>query len=93
VKAQVTRNYGWKITGCIVAGMPLAAAGLMLCATIVFSPIGVLFLVMSGVPLAMLQTNHLRRKREWSQRDRPLPNDAVPPWYMTETIDELEPDA
>jgi hypothetical protein len=84
-------HYGRNIALCLAWGMPWAALGLLLCATIVFSPVGLACLVAAGWPLARLQQNHMKRRTEWQRRDRPMPQEdfVMPPWLM----EESEPDA
>jgi fatty acid desaturase len=100
----VDQGYGKKLIGCYVVGMPLAAAGLALCATIVFSPVGFLLLIAAGTPLYLLQKNHMRRMQEWQNRDHPMQGQGMPPWLTPSTrltsdgiysyeTERVEPDA
>jgi hypothetical protein len=72
----------------------------MLCATIVFAPLGVGCLAIAGWPLSRLEMNALKARMEWNNRDHPMPNEASMPWRETEMrIDDVllfeldEPDA
>jgi hypothetical protein len=88
-------NYALKIAAAYLWGIPWAAVGVLLCLTIVLSPVGLLCFAIAGWPLSYVQAKHLERKRAWTKRDRPLPNDEPKPWELTETesqIDELVPD-
>lgn len=96
-------TYKWRVAACYLWGVPWAAVGVALCATVIFIPLGLLAFGIAGWPLARQQSKHMERKQEWLDRDRPLPNEAIRPWLLsvnTETpshvgyeIDAIEPDA
>jgi hypothetical protein len=93
----VDKGYGKRIVGCYAVGVPLVAAGLVLCATIVLSPVGFLLIIASGIPLYLVQKTHLRRRQEWENRDHPMPGQGAPPWLMDANsfyvTGRIEPDA
>jgi uncharacterized membrane protein YccF (DUF307 family) len=83
------KGYKWKMVGAYLWGIPWAIAGIAMCLTILGSPIGLLCFVIAGKPLELVQKTHLERMRAWKDRDRPMPNSAMPPWLS----EEGEPDA
>lgn len=88
----------WTVAACLVWGISFAALGILLCVTIVFSPLGVLCLIISGMPLAQQQKRQMERKRAWQNRERPLPlpeGVVRGPWKMEEELNpyRVEPDS
>jgi hypothetical protein len=72
-----------------VWALPWVAAGLLLCASIVGFPLGMLAFAIGGWPLSVVQKRAAERTSEWEQEDRPMPNSSTPPWLM----EDEEPDA
>lgn len=60
----------------LAVGMPFALAGLLCCITLVLAPIGVILLILSGLPLSLV----CMRRTAWNLRDQPLQNEVSPPW-------------
>ena len=84
-------GYKTKWVLCLLWGMPWAAAGLLLFATIVFAPVGLLAFTVAGLPLSRVEINHMRRKAAWENRDRPMSTTNEMPWILEFESDE--PDA
>lgn len=82
-------KYWEKLLLCYLWGMVWALLGIVLCATIVFAPVGFLAFTVAGWPLAKVQERRMKEKREWQNRDHPMPNSNETPWL----IDDVEPDA
>lgn len=66
--------------GAIAIGMPFAAVGLFLCFTVVGIIPGFILIVMSGVPLYMVQSRSIKRNVEYGMRDHPLTAGLEKPW-------------
>jgi hypothetical protein len=56
--------------------------------TLIGIPLGILAWLIGGAPLAYTQKKHLERRRAWLNRDRPMPNDATPPWLLEDELSQ-----
>jgi len=71
-----------KTTGAIAVGMVMAGAGILLCMSIVFIPVGSLLIIGSGYLLYRVITRRIKDNLAWADRDKPLFEDEErsKPW-------------
>lgn len=74
------------VAGSILWGVAFAAAGILLCASIVGIIPGILCLILCGAPLAYLFNRSVNQysERAWAEkkRSKPMPNDEEKPWML-----------
>jgi hypothetical protein len=65
--------------------MPLAALGIFLIVAEWAAPLGAIFLLLSGVPLALVLHRHIKQKVQYQlSHQTAMPNDEPKPWKEEE---------
>jgi hypothetical protein len=67
----------------LFVGMPFAAAGIFFIVAEWTMPLGIVLLLMSGIPLYLVNAHHIRQKVHYqSTHEEAMPNEEEPPWVM-----------
>lgn len=59
-----------------------AAGGLLVCFTLLGIPIGLVMILISGLPLAIVLRRYYNKVIEWQNREHPMDNDEEVPWIQ-----------